>query len=202
MIMVSHFKGHPLAGYGGAIKNLGIRCVSKKTKLAQHRLVDLEIHLELCQGCGMCLEACDFGYPHIEDDTAVIDHPECMRCLSCNIACPEAAIELVGKARLGTALAITVTAVLPTFKRDKVAYINFTNDITTFCDCTPIPGESLGPDLGIFAGVFPLSVDAAALMQIDYNRLNEIHHTDCSAQINKLARLNDPGSLEPKIVEF
>ncbi|MFW6178720.1 MAG: DUF362 domain-containing protein, partial [Desulfohalobiaceae bacterium] len=36
MIVVSHVKGHPLTGFGGAVKNLAMGCVSKKSKLDQH----------------------------------------------------------------------------------------------------------------------------------------------------------------------
>jgi uncharacterized Fe-S center protein len=202
MIVVSHLKGHPLAGYGGAIKNLGLGCVSKKTKLAQHRVVDIEVNEELCKGCGACVEACWFGLPSIENYKATMsDHPECMRCLNCASACPEGAVKLVGRQKLGEAIAIAARAVLTTFREDKVAYINFAHDISTFCDCVPFQGELIGPDLGIFAGFSPLSIDAAGLKRIDYQQLDKIHSTECLTQVNSLARLNQPGSLDPKVVE-
>lgn len=203
MIVISHLKGHPLTGYGGAIKNLGMGCVSKKTKLAQHRVVDIEVNEELCKGCGACVEACWFGLPRIENYKATMaDHPQCMRCLNCSSACPEGAISLVGRQKLSMAVAIAAKAVLSTFAENKVAYINFAHDMSTFCDCVPFQGGSIGPDLGIFAGHSPLSVDAAGLKRINYQHLDRIHNTDCLSQVNSMARLHQPGSLEPRVVEI
>ncbi|MBF0496763.1 MAG: DUF362 domain-containing protein [Deltaproteobacteria bacterium] len=201
MIVISHTKGHPLGGYGGAIKNLAMGCVSKQTKLRQHRTVGLELNSELCAGCGACVEACRFKFPRLENDRAVIDDPRCMHCPACSNACPEGAIKLVGKANLGSALAVSAAAVMSCFDRRKVAFVNFAVDISTLCDCLPLPGESLGPDIGVFAGSSPLSTDAATLRRIDYEKLNTLHHTDCWAQIHKLAQLNVPGSIDPKIIE-
>jgi len=203
MIVVSHLKGHPLTGYGGAIKNLGMGCVSKKSKLAQHRVVDIEVDEELCQGCGSCVEACWFGLPRIENYKATMaDHPQCMRCLNCSSACPAGAIRLVGRSRLGMAVAVSAAAVLSTFSEHKVAYINFAHDMSTFCDCVPFRGKPVGPDLGIFAAFSPLSIDAAGLQRIDYQHLDQLHDTDCLIQPRYLARLNQAGSLEPKVVEI
>ena len=37
MIAVTHFKGHPLGVFGGALKNIGIGCGSKRGKLLTPR---------------------------------------------------------------------------------------------------------------------------------------------------------------------
>ena len=36
MVVISHFKGHPQAGFGGALKQLGIGCVTKRNKFLAH----------------------------------------------------------------------------------------------------------------------------------------------------------------------
>jgi len=36
LIVVTHFKGHELSGFGGALKNLGMGCASREGKLSQH----------------------------------------------------------------------------------------------------------------------------------------------------------------------
>ena len=36
LIVLSHVKGHDLTGFGGALKNLGMGCVSRDTKRAEH----------------------------------------------------------------------------------------------------------------------------------------------------------------------
>ncbi len=39
IIAVAHFKGHELSGFGGALKNIGMGCASRRGKLAQHSTV-------------------------------------------------------------------------------------------------------------------------------------------------------------------
>ncbi len=201
MIVVSHVKGHPLAGIGGAIKNLGMGGVSKRSKLKQHRLVDMKLEIEKCTACGTCTKVCRFGFPRIEDDHVVIDDPKCMRCPVCSTACPEDVIILENKAEICKGLAIAAKAVLDTFDEGKVGFINFAVTLSSICDCGPIQAEIIGPDVGIFAGFSALSVDAASFNAIDYGRLNKMHETDCWEQVRYLKRLGYPGTDEPQIKE-
>ncbi len=59
LVVLSHVKGHELTGFGGALKNLGMGCVSTQTKRAQH-CVNMPIFAEEreCNGCGKCADAC------------------------------------------------------------------------------------------------------------------------------------------------
>ena len=57
MIVLSHFKGHEVAGFGGAIKNLGMGCASAAGKQAQHTARPLIVE-EICIGCGKCVVVC------------------------------------------------------------------------------------------------------------------------------------------------
>ena len=36
MVVLSHFKGHEMFGFGGALKNIGMGCVTSKSKRALH----------------------------------------------------------------------------------------------------------------------------------------------------------------------
>ena len=36
LICVTHFRGHELSGFGGALKNLGMGCASREGKGSQH----------------------------------------------------------------------------------------------------------------------------------------------------------------------
>ena len=199
MIVVSHLKGHGLSGFGGAIKNLGMGGVTKKTKLEQHRLLDLVIDEEACQGCGTCVDACWFDLPRIENGCAVIDSPWCMRCPICSTACPEGAITLQNRERLPQGLAVAAKAVIDTFAPGKVSYLNFAVDVSTLCDCAPASGEIMASDIGIFASSSALSIDAAGLQYIDYKKLNALHSQDCHQQVRKMAELKTPGALEPQV---
>ncbi|MFP4671766.1 MAG: DUF362 domain-containing protein [Desulfohalobiaceae bacterium] len=200
MIVISHVKGHPLTGFGGAVKNLAMGCVSKKTKLEQHRLVDLVMQEELCQGCGECVEACWLGLPRLEGDKAVIDSPYCMRCPICSSSCPEGALYLQNLPRLSQGMAVAAQAVEDSFQPGKVAYVNFATEISTVCDCAPIEGKIVGPNLGILAGFSPLAVDAASLSRIDHQALYQASGVDCWVQLQKLAELLGTG-LQPEVQE-
>ncbi len=48
MLVLSHFKGHPMGGYGGALKQLSIGCASRRQKL--HSLCGLYKRPKYCLG--------------------------------------------------------------------------------------------------------------------------------------------------------
>ncbi len=199
MIVLSHVKGHPLTGFGAAIKNLAMGCVSKKSKLDQHRLVDLVLQEELCQGCGHCVEACWLGLPRLEEDKVLLEHPECIRCPICSSVCPEKAISLQNLPRLSEGLAVAAQAVTETFQSGKTAYINFATEISTVCDCAPVEGKIVGPNLGIMTGFSPLAVDAASLARINHQALFEASQVDCWTQLHKMSELRGKTGLEPEV---
>ena len=56
LVLVSHFTGHLIAGFGAALKNLGMGCASRKGKMAtafhgQTR----QSFKKKCTGCGTCV---------------------------------------------------------------------------------------------------------------------------------------------------
>lgn len=50
-ISLTHFKGHELTGFGGAIKNIGMGCGSRAGKMAMHSIGKPSIDPEKCRGC-------------------------------------------------------------------------------------------------------------------------------------------------------
>lgn len=62
----------------------------------------VEIDIEFCKGCGLCIPACKFGVLSIGDKFnskgikyAVASNPEnCTGCMMCAITCPEICIEV------------------------------------------------------------------------------------------------------------
>ena len=51
MVVLTHFKGHLLAGFGGSLKNVGMGCVTKKSKSDQHVVNRPILDESLCTGC-------------------------------------------------------------------------------------------------------------------------------------------------------
>lgn len=57
-ISLTHFKGHEMTGFGGAIKNIGMGCGSRAGKKDQHNDGKPSIDPEKCRGCRRCLQEC------------------------------------------------------------------------------------------------------------------------------------------------
>jgi len=76
LIVLSHFTCHIQAGVGGAIKNLGVGCVSKAGKFMVHYHGYPEIVKSRCDKCGECVEHCPMDA--IKDYK--IDQVKCARC--------------------------------------------------------------------------------------------------------------------------
>jgi uncharacterized Fe-S center protein len=199
MIVITHNKGHELSGFGGAIKNLGMGCTSKKGKFRQHKTIDIEIDESKCTGCGECKKACETHLPQIINKKAKNTSPLCMRCPVCTYACPADAITLTHKDKLCRALASAAYGVLSTFQKNKTAYVSFAKDITQYCDCLPNPGEITMKDIGIFASDSPVSIDAAFLQKANYKIFNDAYHVDCRLQVKEAKDIGIPGELNPKI---
>ena len=58
VISMTHFKGHEQAGFGGALKNLGMGGASVGGKLELHCNSQPKIETENCKGCNICVKHC------------------------------------------------------------------------------------------------------------------------------------------------
>ncbi|MDD5282068.1 MAG: DUF362 domain-containing protein, partial [Candidatus Omnitrophica bacterium] len=92
LIAVSHFKGHVLTGFGGALKNVGMGCATRGGKLAQHCDVAPVVHSDRCIGCGECEIICPVAAIHLEEKKSVVDSSKCIGCASCLAVCPTMAM--------------------------------------------------------------------------------------------------------------
>ena len=88
LVTLSHFKLHELSGFGGALKNLGMGCASRKGKLSQHSNIAPKVTEKNCTGCGECIAHCAQEAIGINPETekAVID-PGCVGCGECILVC-------------------------------------------------------------------------------------------------------------------
>ena len=164
LIVLSHVKGHDLAGFGGSIKNVAMGCVTKESKAAQHRVNRGVIDLSKCTGCGQCVKTCPFKALSLVEEKMMRDEEKCMSCNHCLYLCPEGVYSLPPQAqeRFQVYLAHAAAGVLSQF-HSKVAFINFIQDVTRLCDCATPSGSPVVPDIGILASTDVVAIDKASL---------------------------------------
>lgn len=171
LLVISHFKGHMLAGFGGAVKQLAMGCAARGGKLAQHHNTIPKIKSRKCEGCGECAENCPSDAITVSDKAA-IDVEKCIGCAACMAVCRQGAI--------GTNMFQLATAFLTKTFGERLAeyayaaqkdkpnvYVNFACNITRGCDCEGHAMKIILPDIGIFAGTDPIAVDQACLDTIE-----------------------------------
>ncbi|MDD3396725.1 MAG: DUF362 domain-containing protein, partial [Acidaminococcaceae bacterium] len=72
VISLTHFKGHELTGFGGAIKNIGMGGGSRAGKMEQHNDGKPKVNHKKCIGCGNCVRICAHGGPTVTEKKATI----------------------------------------------------------------------------------------------------------------------------------
>ena len=164
-ISLSHFKGHEMTGFGGAIKNIGMGCGSRAGKKEQHSNGKPVINADACRGCKRCLHECANNGLHFDEATRKMQvvTENCVGCGRCVGACNFDAIAFANDAatkELNCRMAEYTKAVIdgrPGF------HISLVMDISPNCDCHPENDAPILPDIGIFCTFDPLALDQACV---------------------------------------
>lgn len=163
MVVLSHFKGHEMAGFGGAIKNLAMGCASVAGKRDQHA-TRVVVNTDTCVGCGMCESVCPVAAARLDDSgKASIDPSVCIGCFECITVCQVKAIDLDWATELPLFMERMTEYAYGAVhnKAGRVCYINFVLNVTPDCDCAAWSDAPLVPDLGILASRDPVALDQA-----------------------------------------
>ena len=175
LVALSHFKCHELTGFGGAIKNLGMGCASRKGKLVQHSTVAPVVVAKACTGCAICIKSCAHDAIVISDGKAIIDAVACAGCSRCITVCPTRAINIQWNeaADLVMKKMAEYAKGAVTGKQDKTVYLNFITQVSPACDCYGHCDAPIVNDIGICASTDPVALDQACADLVNAARGNE-----------------------------
>lgn len=214
MIVLSHVKGHEQTGFGGALKNLGMGCVSTETKRAQHYVNMPQFNEESdCDGCGKCAEKCPTGAITLVNGKPERVVAECSSCSTCFFICPSHCWVWPpgAKEKLQVCIGHTASAVVSGC-RGKIAFVNFIQDVVPLCDCAAASGNPVVQDVGITFSLDPVAIDKASLDLIDKapiipgstsakppDLMGKMHHTSSLIQLETAEKLK-LGTLKYELV--
>ena len=164
-ISLNHFKGHENAGFGGAIKNIGMGCGSRAGKCEQHISGQPTINEDLCRGCKKCMALCANDGLIFDETTKKmsVDKDHCLGCGRCIGACNFDAIsfeDFHAPRLLNCKMAEYAKAVLdgrPHF------HISLVVDVSPNCDCHCENDAPILPNIGMFVSKAPLALVQACV---------------------------------------
>ena len=92
VISLNHFKGHEEAGFGGAIKNLGMGCGSNEGKRDMHSNGRLSVDPEKCVASGQSAKNSAHDGPQLRHGKMFLNQKNCMVCRRSTDVFPTGAI--------------------------------------------------------------------------------------------------------------
>lgn len=212
VLSITHFKGHEMAGFGGAIKNLGMGAGSVAGKLDMHSTAQPKVEDEKCIGCRICEKNCAHDAIHVTNKLAAIDYDRCVGCGQCVALCKnEAAV--MGSTESGEILNYKIAEYTKAVLKDKPNFhIAFIMNVSPECDCWGHNDAAIIPDLGIAASFDPVALDqacadlvnAAPVLRTE-NMLTEkehSHHHECCGKEHSHHHENEAEECDAKTDKF
>ncbi len=168
MVVLSHVKGHEMAGFGGALKNLVMGCASFWGKRDQHQ-TRVAMNHDICIGCASCAKICPaHAISMTKTDNgkkvAQADPDKCIGCFECITVCEPKAITANWETELNAFVERISEYAYGAVenKKDKVIFINFVLNVTPDCDCVSWSDAPMIADIGILASTDPVAIDKAS----------------------------------------
>jgi len=200
LLALSHFTGHDPAGFGGALKNIGMGLGTRQGKIEMHQVFDLEVSSSDCVACGKCVEECPVGAISISGGSAVIDQEKCIGCGMCIGVCSENAVKIPWD--MGSAQKLDeriVEYAYAALKDRKSYFMSVLMDITPDCDCMNETQNPVMDDVGILLSEDIVSIDQAGLDLSDTEKFDG--DTDPEIQVRYAEELG-MGERDYELVEI
>ena len=159
-MVVSHFKGHILAGMGSAIKQLAMGFAARGGKLDQHSDSIPSINEYGCISCGICINKCPVNALELKPKV-VLDKNKCVGCAACTLVCPVNVI--TNSWSTGNFLEKIAEYAYAASKGKQMIHIIYAFNITKDCDCIGVSMQPIAKDIGVFVSLDPVAVDKAVL---------------------------------------
>lgn len=163
IIMVSHVTAHPLAGFSGALVNLGVDCLNNSGKIRVHGDLKPEWLEAECGHCGACVEYCQWRA--LEYDGRLKFKEElCAGCGTCVLVCRNRARRPFPDRikAFQRRVAESAAAIVKTLGK-KIIYLNLLTDIVPQPDRFSWSDVPFAPDLGFLASLDPVALDAVTV---------------------------------------
>ena len=162
-ISLTHFKGHEEAGFGGALKNIGMGCGSRAGKKDMHMNGKAVINPDRCRGCKSCLKECannGLVYDN-EKKKMTIDTDSCVGCGRCLGACNFDAIRFSDPNAVEVLTAKIAEYTKAVCDGRPNFHISLVVDVSPNCDCHRENDTPILPNIGMFASFDPVALDQA-----------------------------------------
>jgi len=187
MVVISHATGHGSSGFGGAIKNVGMGCTTKKGKISQHSATKPFFNEEECKRCMTCVERC---ISKAIGEDFQLKEDRCTGCGLCIAVCKNDARFITNEQRIEfqERLAEAASGVLKTFESGKTCFINFLTEITLYCDCAKT-SKFISPDIGVIGSMDVVALDACTIDLIGEDIFRDNYGVDPRIQVIKAAEL-------------
>ncbi|MFH2142764.1 MAG: DUF362 domain-containing protein [Bacteroidota bacterium] len=171
-IIFSHFKGHGLSGFGGAIKNVSMGFASVAGKMALHASTIPVTHPNKCRNCNACIKECPVGA--ITLNPLKIDSTKCIGCGKCIGECGFRAFDVPWKSTEQSEFLERLVEYAKVISDSTyMVYINVLANISTGCDCARSQQVPFMEDIGIMA-----STDIVAIEKASHDLIDKTHNCD------------------------
>ncbi len=183
LINFAHAKGHPSCGYGGAIKNLALGCMTGTTRSAMHDVMHVDPYWfpERCPDAA-AFKALLASCPHgglVEDKHKPghihLHFEECNQCGRCLKVAPAGSLKIdaANFHAFQEACAISTAVTLSTFAPEKRTHLVLATHMTPVCDCFGFTSMPILPDAGLFGSDDLVALETAVLDMTGKSRLIE-----------------------------